>query len=419
MPLYWGLVGVSAVAYSGSTNFVPELNSWLQLVEMSASVSSLDVAFARRRALVSLYAALTAVPVQADDDDDPRLCGMLHHGEGVQGALCELGARRAGNAGSSATRGAQSRGGEGEGAGGRGGDGGGGERRRKEVAIDGLHRCREGVSSVELGVGRCGRERDVCRARPRARSSCQYMFCAIICIIHRLALLPAANSLWGGFTGVVQKGRTRPMNFDLGHANGVVRTMKSVTWFQGRPAPGPDIQVPSFGLRSTVDRPWCDVGFRKPRQEHPQLLLPFSLVLCPLPLPRRAQRSEGAHAAPHISGCRILLSCKNPSLTVHTINSPPPVNMRFVSIALIVGAVAAATPLVDREAPPEGEGGKVGLYEIHGEASASSRCEGGLAHDSPAEGVVVLRAESARAGTRQSCGDVSRASSSRRGVSGR
>lgn len=39
MPLYWGLVGVSAVAYSGSTNFVPELNSWLQLVEMSGSVS--------------------------------------------------------------------------------------------------------------------------------------------------------------------------------------------------------------------------------------------------------------------------------------------------------------------------------------------------------------------------------------------
>ena len=39
MPLYWGLVSVSAVAYSGATNFVPELNSWLQLVPMSATVS--------------------------------------------------------------------------------------------------------------------------------------------------------------------------------------------------------------------------------------------------------------------------------------------------------------------------------------------------------------------------------------------
>ncbi|KAI0084671.1 endoplasmic reticulum Ca-transporting P-type ATPase [Irpex rosettiformis] len=32
--LYWGLVGASAVAFSGSTDFVPELNRWLQIVEM-------------------------------------------------------------------------------------------------------------------------------------------------------------------------------------------------------------------------------------------------------------------------------------------------------------------------------------------------------------------------------------------------
>ncbi|ORX35704.1 hypothetical protein BD324DRAFT_631324 [Kockovaella imperatae] len=36
-PLYWGLLGVSAVAYAGATNFVPEFSSWLQLVEMSTS----------------------------------------------------------------------------------------------------------------------------------------------------------------------------------------------------------------------------------------------------------------------------------------------------------------------------------------------------------------------------------------------
>ncbi|ORY32935.1 hypothetical protein BCR39DRAFT_564173 [Naematelia encephala] len=36
-PLFWGLAGVSAVAYSGSTNFFPELNTWLQLVPMTSS----------------------------------------------------------------------------------------------------------------------------------------------------------------------------------------------------------------------------------------------------------------------------------------------------------------------------------------------------------------------------------------------
>ncbi|KIY47748.1 hypothetical protein FISHEDRAFT_65997 [Fistulina hepatica ATCC 64428] len=35
--LYWGLVGASAVAFSGSTDFMPEMNRWLQIVEMSDS----------------------------------------------------------------------------------------------------------------------------------------------------------------------------------------------------------------------------------------------------------------------------------------------------------------------------------------------------------------------------------------------
>ncbi|KAF7303745.1 Cation-transporting ATPase [Mycena indigotica] len=35
--LYWGLVGASAVAFCGATDFVPELNRWLQIVEMSIS----------------------------------------------------------------------------------------------------------------------------------------------------------------------------------------------------------------------------------------------------------------------------------------------------------------------------------------------------------------------------------------------
>jgi manganese-transporting P-type ATPase len=36
--LYWGLVGASAVAFSGATDFVPELNRWLQIVEMDVAV---------------------------------------------------------------------------------------------------------------------------------------------------------------------------------------------------------------------------------------------------------------------------------------------------------------------------------------------------------------------------------------------
>ncbi len=35
--LYWGLLGVAAVALNGATDFVPEFNKWLQLVDMSFS----------------------------------------------------------------------------------------------------------------------------------------------------------------------------------------------------------------------------------------------------------------------------------------------------------------------------------------------------------------------------------------------
>ena len=36
--LWWGLVGASAVAFCGATDFMPELNRWLQIVEMQSSV---------------------------------------------------------------------------------------------------------------------------------------------------------------------------------------------------------------------------------------------------------------------------------------------------------------------------------------------------------------------------------------------
>lgn len=37
--MYWGLVGASCVAFSGATDFIPELNRWLQVVEMDNAVS--------------------------------------------------------------------------------------------------------------------------------------------------------------------------------------------------------------------------------------------------------------------------------------------------------------------------------------------------------------------------------------------
>ena len=36
--LYYGLIGASAVAFSGATDFMPEMNRWLQVVEMTGSV---------------------------------------------------------------------------------------------------------------------------------------------------------------------------------------------------------------------------------------------------------------------------------------------------------------------------------------------------------------------------------------------
>lgn len=32
--LYWGLLGAAAVAFSGATDFIPEMNRWLQIVVM-------------------------------------------------------------------------------------------------------------------------------------------------------------------------------------------------------------------------------------------------------------------------------------------------------------------------------------------------------------------------------------------------
>ena len=49
--LYWGLMGAAAVAFSGATDFMPELNRWLQIVEMEGHVSA--VRFGRRHSILT------------------------------------------------------------------------------------------------------------------------------------------------------------------------------------------------------------------------------------------------------------------------------------------------------------------------------------------------------------------------------
>ena len=64
--LYWGLVGAAAVAFSGSTDFMPELNRWLQIVEMEGHVSLMDF-----RRCDGILTHIFIVQVQVDYDDDP------------------------------------------------------------------------------------------------------------------------------------------------------------------------------------------------------------------------------------------------------------------------------------------------------------------------------------------------------------
>jgi len=63
--LYWGLVGAAAVAFSGATDFMPELNRWLQIVEMESHVSD---GFGRHSGVL-IYTF--AVQGQVDRDDGP------------------------------------------------------------------------------------------------------------------------------------------------------------------------------------------------------------------------------------------------------------------------------------------------------------------------------------------------------------
>ena len=77
--LYWGLVGAAAVAFSGATDFMPELNRWLQIVEMESHVSAMS--FRRHR---SILIHTCTVQDQVDRDDGPRLCRLLAHRERLQ-----------------------------------------------------------------------------------------------------------------------------------------------------------------------------------------------------------------------------------------------------------------------------------------------------------------------------------------------
>lgn len=43
--LFYGLLGAAAVAYGGAIDFMPELNRWLQIVEMSPGVKDFNCVF--------------------------------------------------------------------------------------------------------------------------------------------------------------------------------------------------------------------------------------------------------------------------------------------------------------------------------------------------------------------------------------
>jgi len=64
--LYWGLVGAATVAFSGSTDFIPELNRWLQIVEMKGHVSA-----ASFRGCGGFLIHVFTVQGQVDRDDGP------------------------------------------------------------------------------------------------------------------------------------------------------------------------------------------------------------------------------------------------------------------------------------------------------------------------------------------------------------
>jgi len=55
--LYWGLIGAATVAFSGSTDFIPELNRWLQIVEMEGHVSEMIQRGATRHSQPPLYSS--------------------------------------------------------------------------------------------------------------------------------------------------------------------------------------------------------------------------------------------------------------------------------------------------------------------------------------------------------------------------
>ena len=83
--LYWGLVGAEAVAFSGSTDFMPELNRWLQIVEMKDIVSSI-LPFIPDMPLSFLHCS---VQIQVDGSHGHRLPGMFLHRAGVQASVRE------------------------------------------------------------------------------------------------------------------------------------------------------------------------------------------------------------------------------------------------------------------------------------------------------------------------------------------
>lgn len=86
--LYYGLLGAAAVAYGGAVDFMPELNRWLQIVEMSSGVTILSLLV-----FVLKCWLIYPVPLTSCFDYGARLHRVLLHRSDLQTAVCWFGSK--------------------------------------------------------------------------------------------------------------------------------------------------------------------------------------------------------------------------------------------------------------------------------------------------------------------------------------
>lgn len=94
-PLYYGLLGVSAIAFAGATEFFPDLNTWLQLFPMMPMVSPVSLFGAAWSTAKPPFPIFFAVPRSPHARHDRRLFPLLCRSTDDQVPLCQPGAARA------------------------------------------------------------------------------------------------------------------------------------------------------------------------------------------------------------------------------------------------------------------------------------------------------------------------------------